>query len=60
MSEKQLEDGVVKLYRRLDRLYHHRSMLKNWKVYPRFAGSVELMSFLASIGWNYRQSRILP
>ncbi|KAF1080638.1 MAG: hypothetical protein GQF41_3048 [Candidatus Rifleibacterium amylolyticum] len=60
MSEKQLEEGVVKLYRRLDRLYHHRSMLKNWKVYPRFAGSVELMSFLVSIGWNYRQSRILP
>ncbi|PKL47771.1 MAG: hypothetical protein CVV42_12170 [Candidatus Riflebacteria bacterium HGW-Riflebacteria-2] len=60
MSEKQLEEGVVKLYRRLDRLYHHRSMMKNWKVYPRFAGSFELMSFLASIGWNYRQSRILP
>lgn len=60
MTETQLEEGVVKLYKRLDRLYHNRSMLRNWKVYPRFAGSLELMSFLASIGWNYRRSRILP
>ncbi|MFZ5950977.1 MAG: B12-binding domain-containing radical SAM protein [Candidatus Rifleibacteriota bacterium] len=60
MTSAELEKGVVKLYRRLDRLYYPVSLLKNWRVYTRFMKSPELMRFLTSIGWNYRTSPILP
>jgi radical SAM superfamily enzyme YgiQ (UPF0313 family) len=60
MTEVELREGVKQLYRRLDRGYFIKNMLRQLGMYRRMNASWNLMSFLMSTGWNYYRSPFLP
>ncbi len=58
MTAAELAQGVHDLYERLDKTYFLGNSLKNIRKYKQVYKSKELLPFLLSIGWNYRNSNI--
>lgn len=58
MTERELSEGVEELYRRLDKTYFSRNVIRNMSRYKNKVLSKGLLSFLLSLGWNYRTSRV--
>lgn len=58
MTENELLEGVEELYKRLDKTYFSKNLIRNIRRYKNKVLSKDLLSFLLSLGWNYRTSRV--
>lgn len=58
MTESELSKGVEALYTRLDKTYFSRNLIRNISRYRNKVLSKDLLSFLLSLGWSYKTSRV--
>ena len=58
MTERELFQGVEELYKRLDRTYFSNHLVRNIARFRSKILSKDLSSFLLSLWWHYRTSRL--